>query len=158
MNHKTTLHLLLVLTYITAAFNIMAYGGSALLLPQMREAVQQTPALVPEVMRTYMDMFLAMPRMFFVGMTVLYMLELLGGVRMWQLKASGFHCYTLARLLLLLVPVLFLGKDFLQLGDMMFAALFILAYWLILKHLGAFDNKDTDIVDNNADNLPEESE
>jgi len=138
MNHKTTLHLLLVLTFITAGLNLISYGGTALLLPQMRQMVDQMPELVPEMARTYMDMFLSMPRLYFAGAALLYALELLGGVLMWQVKASGFHCYTLSRLLLLLVPLLFLGKDFVQLGDVMFAALFILAYWLLMRQLGAF--------------------
>ena len=150
MNHKTTLHLLLVLTYITAGLNIISYAGTALLLPQMQHMVAQTPQLVPEVMRTYMDMYLSMPRLYFAGMTLLYALELAGGIMMWQVKAAGFHGYTLARLLLLLVPLLFLGKDFVQLGDVMFAALFILTYWLLMKQLGAFDrgsDSNGDIVD-----------
>ena len=148
MNHKTTLHFLLVLTFITAGLNIISYTGTALLLPQMRQMVDQNPNLIPEAARTYMDMFLSLPRFFFVGSALLYILELTGGILMWQLKASGFHCYTLSRLLLLLVPVLFIGRGFLQLGDVMFAALFILAYWLVLKQLGVLGrNADTNTPD-----------
>lgn len=147
MNHKATLHFLLVLTFLTAGANILSYLGTALLLPQMQQLVQQRPDMIPEVARTYMDMFLSMPRLFFLGMGVLYVLELAGGVLMWQLKSSGFHCYTLARLLLLLVPVLFLGKGFLQLGDVMFAALFILAYWMILKQLNVFGGNNATPTD-----------
>ncbi len=157
MNHKATLHFLLVLTFLTAGLNIFAYGMTALMLPQMQQMVNDVPGIVPEAMRTYMDTFLSMPRLYFLGATLLYGLELLGGIRMWQLKAAGFHCYTLARLLLLLVPVLFLGKEFLQLGDVMFAALFILAYWLVLKQLGVFGGKpDTD--GDNTPTLPSDEE
>lgn len=141
MKHKATLHFLLVLTFITAGLNLISYGGTALLLPQMRQMYAQTPELVPEMMRTYMDMFLALPRLYYVGAALLYVLELLGGTLMWQLKGSGFHCYTLSRLLLLLLPLLFLGRGFVQMGDVMFAALFILAYWLILRQMGVLGNK-----------------
>lgn len=144
MNHKATLHFLLVLTFITAGLNIISYGGTALLLPQMRQLAEETPQMIPEVARTYMDTILSLPRLFFVGEALLFALELAGGILMWQMKASGFHCYTLARLLLLLVPVLFIGKGFLQIGDVMFAALFILAYWLILKQLGVLGKKADD--------------
>ena len=144
MKHTTTLHLLLVLTFITAGLNLISHSGTALLQPQMRQMVEQTPNLVPEAARTYMDMYLAMPRLYFAGMALLYALELTGAVLMWQVKANGFHCYTLSRLLLLLVPLLFLGRDFVQLGDVMFALLFIVTYWLILKNLGAFGNKEGD--------------
>ena len=33
-NHLTTLHILLVLTFITAGFNLMGYGLTALMLPR----------------------------------------------------------------------------------------------------------------------------
>lgn len=154
MKHQGTLHFLLVLTFLTAGANIISYLGTALLLPQMQQMVQQTPDLIPEVARTYMDMFLSMPRPFFLGMGLLYVLELTGGILMWQLKASGFHCYTLARLLLLLVPVLFLGKSFLQPGDVMFAALFIVAYWLILKQMGVLGKNAASDTPSDSDDTP----
>ena len=156
MNHKATLHFLLVLTFITAGLNLFAYGMTALLLPQMHQMAKDVPEMVPEAMRTYMDIYLSMPRLYFLGAALLYGLELLGGIRMWQLKAAGFHCYTLARLLLLLIPVLFLGKEFVQLGDIMFAALFILAYWLILKQLGVFGGNTAEGDDTPA--LPPEND
>ena len=81
MKHKATLHFLLVLTFITAGLNLISYGGTALLLPQMRQMYAQTPELVPEMMRTYMDMFLALPRLYYVGAALLYVLELLGTTR-----------------------------------------------------------------------------
>lgn len=143
-NHLTTLHILLVLTFISAGFNLMGYGMTALMLPTLQQVYADNPGLVPEQMQTYMDMYLAMPRLFFAVTALLYALELAGGILMWRLRSSGFHAYTLARLLLLLVPVLFLGKGFLQLGDAMFAVLFILTYWLLLKQLGAFSGKTDD--------------
>ena len=141
MNHKATLHFLLVLTFITASLNIFSYGMTALMLPTMQQVYADNPGIIPEVMRTYTEMYLAMPRAFFAVGALLYVLELAGGVLMWRLRASGFHAYTLARLLLLLVPVLFLGRGFLQWGDVMFAVLFIAAYWLILRAMGVFGGK-----------------
>lgn len=143
-NHLTTLHILLVLTFLTAGFNLMGYGLTALMLPSLQQVYADNPGLIPEQMQTYMDMYLAMPRLFFVAEAALFALELAGGILMWRLHQSGFHAYTLARMLLLLVPVLFLGKGFLQLGDVMFAVLFILAYWLLLKQLGVFGGKNGD--------------
>ena len=142
--HLTTLHFLLVLTFITAGLNLLTYGMTCLVLPQMQQLYADNPNLVPEPMQTYMDMFLAMPRLFFAAEALLFALELAGGILMWRLRASGFHAYTIARLLLLLVPVLFLGKGFLQLGDVMFAALFIIAYWLLLKQLDVFSSPKGD--------------
>ena len=157
--HLTTLHFLLVLTFITAGLNLFAYSMTALLLPTMQQIYADTPSMVPEQMRTYMDMFLAMPRFFFAAQALLYALELAGGILMWRLRSSGFHAYTLARLRLLLVPVLFLGKGFLQLGDAMFAVLFIIAYWLLLKQLGVFSrsgNDDNPTLPDTPENIEQE--
>ena len=60
-----------------------------------------------------------------------------------KLRRSGFHFYAIAQLLMLVLPLLFMGKGFLGLGDVMFTALFLLIYYLQLKSLGAFDGDNT---------------
>ena len=149
-NNLTTLHLLLVLTYITAGLNLFSYAITSLMMPTFKEMVETTPNLFPEQMKTMVDTFLSMPRGYFAIAALLYALELVGGILMWRLRRSGFHCYTLARLLLLLVPLLFIGREFLALGDVMFAVLFITAYWLILRSLGVFGGNQ----DNSTPNTP----
>ena len=57
---------------------------------------------------------------------------------MWQLRKNGFHCYTLAKLMLMLMPLLFLDRSYVGFGDMMMAVLFIVYYFFLMKSLGAF--------------------
>jgi len=135
---KGMLRFLLVLTFTWTALNIIAYSSMAMMLPAFKETYNSTPGLFPEEMKTMMDMFLALPRSYFAVGTLLFALEMTGGVLMWRLRPAGFHCYTIARLLMLLVPVLFIGRDYLMLGDAMFAALYITAYWLLMKSNGVF--------------------
>ena len=78
-----------------------------------------------------------LPRGYFLGAGLLYLLELLGAIFMWRLRWTGFHCYTLARLLLLLLPLLFLGRDFVGIGDIMMALLFVGIYYLLMRQLKA---------------------
>jgi ABC-type transport system involved in cytochrome bd biosynthesis fused ATPase/permease subunit len=76
---------------------------------------------------------------------------------MWRLRKSGFHLYTLAQLLVLLITVLFLGRGALSLGSVMFTLLFVVYYYIALRNLGVF-NKATEQQensDNNSDNLTE---
>ena len=91
------------------------------------------------------------PRTYYIGCALLYGLEVLGAAFMWNLRATGFHCYTLARLLLLIMPLLFLGRGFVGIGDVMFAILFIFVYWSLLRQLGAFNKQEdeTSTEDNN---------
>lgn len=135
---QSMLRFLLVLSFIWSALNIIAFGSAAMMLPALKESYDSMPGLIPAEMTTMMDMFLALPRGFFAVETLLYVLEMTGAVLMWQLHRAGFHCYTIARLLMLLVPLLFIGRDYLMLGDAMFAALYITAYWLLMKALGVF--------------------
>lgn len=141
MNEKNNLgllHFLLTLSFLWAGLNLFSYLTTALMLPTFKQVYESTPELIPEQMRTMFDIYLSMPRGLFAVGALLYAVELAGAILMWRLRRSGFHCYTLARILLLLVPVLFVGRDMLATGDLMFAALFVTAYYLIFRSLGVF--------------------
>lgn len=140
MNNKTTLHVLLVLTFIYAGLSCFAYLLTSAMLPSMQQFYEANRSMFPEQVHTMMTTMLDIPRGYFFAAGLLYGVELFGAVLMWNLRPSGFHSYTLARMLLLLVPLLFLGRGFLGLGDVMMAALFIFVYWMLMKQLGAFSS------------------
>lgn len=144
MNDKhnlTTLRVLLVLTFITAGLNLFSYLLTAFMMPSFKQIVESTPDMFPDQWKTMVDMFLSLPRGYFAVAALLYAFELAGGVLMWRLHRAGFHCYALSRLLLLLVPLLFIGREFVGIGDVMFALLFIAVYWLLLRALGVFGSQ-----------------
>ena len=84
----------------------------------------------------------SIPQPFYAGMAVLGLLSVVGCVLMWNLRRSGYHCYAIAQLLMLALPLLFIGKDFLGLGDVMMTALFLVVYYLQLKRLDVFSPKE----------------
>lgn len=137
MNNKTLFHILLVITFIFAGLSAFAYLVTAATLPQMKDIYNQSPTLLPEQFGVMMQQLLETPRGYFLGAGILYLLEVLGAALMWRLRWSGFHCYTLARLLLLLLPLLFLGRGFVGIGDIMMALLFIVVYFLLMRQLTA---------------------
>lgn len=137
MQRKTLFHILLVITFIFAGLSAFAYLVTAATLPQMKGIYDQSPTLLPEQFGVMMQQLLETPRGYFLGAGVLYLLEVLGAALMWRLRWSGFHCYTLARLLLLLLPLLFLGRGFVGIGDIMMALLFIAVYFLLMRQLSA---------------------
>ena len=130
MQQKTLFHILLVITFIFAGLSAFSYLMTALLLPTMQQIYADNPTMLPE-------QFSVMPRGFFLGAGLLYVLEVLGAALMWRLRWSGFHCYTLARLLLLLLPALFLGRGFVGIGDIMMALLFVAVYYMLMRQLTA---------------------
>lgn len=137
MQQKTLFHILLVITFIFAGLSAFSYLMTALLLPTMQQIYADNPTMLPEQFSVMMQQMLDTPRGFFLGAGLLYVLEVLGAALMWRLRWSGFHCYTLARLLLLLLPALFLGRGFVGIGDIMMALLFVAVYYMLMRQLTA---------------------
>ena len=137
MQQKTLFHILLVITFIFAGLSAFSYLVTAAILPTMQQIYSDNPNILPEQFSVMMQQMLDTPRGYFLGAGVLYLLEVLGAALMWRLRWAGFHCYTLARLLLLLLPLLFLGRGFVGIGDIMFALLFVAVYYLLMRQLTA---------------------
>lgn len=144
MNNKTTLRILLVLSMIWAGLSVISYLMIGVLQPSLQNYYSTHPDLLPEQFYTMMQQLFEIPRAYFIGCAVLFGLELMGAVLMWNMRRSGFHCYALARLLLVLLPLLFLGRGAVALGDVMFALLFIVVYYMLLRQLGVFGSKEDD--------------
>ena len=142
--HLTTLRILLVLSLVSAVVSAVAYLGMALLLPSMGRMVEANPALFPAEFAVMWERMAAVPRPLYAAQSALYILSFVGCILMWNLRRSGFHAYAIAQLLLLLLPLLFLGKAYLGLGDLMFTALFLTVYCLLLRQLGVFDREPAD--------------
>ena len=142
MQKKTLFHILLVLTYIFAGLNAFSYLVSAAMLPTIQQIYTDNPTLLPEQFGVMMQQLMDTPRSYFLGAGLLYLLELLGAAFMWRLRWPGFHCYTLARLLLLLLPALFLGRSFVGIGDIMMALLFVTVYYLLMRQLTGQEPKE----------------
>ena len=142
--HQTTLRILLVLSLVNAVVSAVAYLGMALLLPSMGRMVEANSALFPAEFAVMWERMAAVPRPLYAAQSALYILSFSGCILMWNLRRSGFHAYAIAQLLLLLLPLLFLGKAYLGLGDLMFTALFLTVYYLLLRQLGVFGVRGAD--------------
>lgn len=150
-SNRTFLHILLVITFIYAGLSTLAYLIMGISLPMVRNYYAANPSVLPEQFITVMERMMEVPQTYYIGCALLYCIEVLGATFMWNLKPSGFHYYALARLLLIIVPLLFLGRGFVGIGDVMFAILFIFIYWSLLRQLGAFNKKEEETTpkDNN---------
>jgi hypothetical protein len=130
-----TLRVLLVLSIINAACYIFSCLVLAASLPQLSAMFESNPALLPNEMHTAWNTLSTIPRPYYVAMALLYALSLAGCILMWNFRRSGFHCYALSQLIVLLLPLLFLGKGFVGLGDIMFTLLFLYVYHHLLKKI-----------------------
>lgn len=138
MKQTTGLRILLVMSIIYGGIMALSCFMIAALLPTLDSLYQSMQDQIPSEFFSAWKRVAAIPQPFFAAMGLLSVLSVVGCVLMWNLRRSGFHCYAIANLLMIVVPLLFLGKAYLGLGDIMFTALFLLIYYLNLKRLGVF--------------------
>ena len=157
-----TLRVLLVISFVVSGLYLLSYLMMALMLPTMREMMPAMLAAMPEsyqVSALMMERLLALPRWYFTVTALLNATSVVGLVLMWKLRKNGFHCYTLSKLLLMAMPLLFLDRSYVSIGDMMMAILFIIYYFYLLRVLGTFGDKNSVTIeetDINIDNAKEE--
>ena len=137
MKYKTLFHVLLVITMVWCGISVLSYLMMAAMMPTMQEVYSQSQASLPEEWAVAMQRVFDVPRGYYAGAGLLYLLELLGAIMMWRLRWSGFHCYTLARLLILALPVLFIGRSYLGIGDIMMALLWVAMYYMLMRRMTA---------------------
>lgn len=135
------LRVLLVLSIIYGSMTFLSGTLMAIALPSLDAVYRANQSLLPSEMFTMWERAAAVPRPLYAALAVLSLASVTGCVLMWNLRRSGFHLYTIAQLLMLVLPLLFMGKGYLGLGDLMFTALFVFIYYRQLKQLGAFDDE-----------------
>lgn len=72
---------------------------------------------------------------YFLTGAVLYSASLAGALLMWNLRAAGFHLYTAAQVLLILLPTVMLKDYPFPVIDFVITALFILLYRHHLRYM-----------------------
>lgn len=127
----------LVLSMIGSGWSAISYLLTGLMQPSMQKMVEEGTVKIPDEFASAFDMMMNSPRSYFLLAGALYALSLAGVIMMWKLRKNGFHYYTLAQLLVLVVTGLFLGKMYLSLGDIMLTALFVGYYFVAFKRLEA---------------------
>lgn len=130
-----SLRIVLVLSFIGSGWNTLSYLILGVSLPMMQEAMGPVLSQMPEEFQTAYEMVMNMPQVNYIILGLLSALSLTGAILMWNLKTNGWHCYTLAQLLMLAVPLLFVGKAGLGLGDVMMTALFVAYYFFTLRNI-----------------------
>lgn len=110
---------------ISSFFIVIAYD----LIPY---AVKESPFVDAASM---VEMIKAAGPVFFALMGVLYLASLTGAILMFRLRKPGFHMYTLAQLLMLLLPSLMIDGFVLPVSSMLLTGSFVLAYAVNLRFM-----------------------
>lgn len=153
-----TLRVLLVISFVVSGYHLLAYLMTAAMLPMMREVMPEMASKFPDEFAIVLDKFMVIPQWYFLVAGLLNVASVTGLALMWKLRGSGFHCYTLSKLLLMLMPVLFLDRSYIALGDIMMAILFIVYYFILFRMLGVFGSKSGVNAEESAEKTDSESE
>ena len=151
---RRNLRIILVLSIIGSGFSCLSYLVTGISMPMFKTRLDSWRMVLPAEMDVMVEQWMQTPRSFFLVSALLYALSLTGVILMWNLRKSGFHLYTLAQLLILLITVLFLGKEMLGLGNVMFTLLFVVYYYAALRNLGVFQS---DRTTSESDDAPPEN-
>ena len=152
MNPKLSLRIVLVLSFIGSGSSFLAYFSTAVFYPQMQQMLEAMASTNNE-MAVAFDTLLQMPRLLFLALGAFYGISLLGAISMWHLRPSGFHFYTLSQMVILVLPVVFMGKAYFAIGDAMMTVLFVTYYFFTLRRLGVFNasgGNDTDSANSDS--------
>ena len=139
-----TLHVLLILSFVYTGMWFLCHLMLGLTGPDARESMMEVYQTLAEKNENYSafalmcEQLFAVPQWYYIICALLDAVSFAGLLLMWRIRKNGFHCYTLAKLLLMLMPLLFLDRSSVGFGDMMMAVLFIVYYFFLMKSLGAF--------------------
>ncbi|MFZ5430832.1 MAG: hypothetical protein ACOZDD_11415 [Bacteroidota bacterium] len=75
--------------------------------------------------------------LYFLLFSLFFLISLLGVIRMWNLKRSGFYMYTAAQVMILSWPLAWMGLEAFSATALIFTVLFLGAYTLQFSRLRA---------------------
>ena len=129
------LRVLLVCSFVVTGYYFLSEVVSGLSLPFMRRFYAEHPDVVPDQWAILMERALGIPQWYYLLSGLLDAVSIVGLVLMWRLRKSGFHFYALSKLLLMVLPLLFLDRSFVGVGNIMIGILFIVYYFYLFRML-----------------------
>lgn len=165
---EKTFHFFLILTFIGSGISCLSYLLTGLNLSTIQTMIESEAIMTNAEMKAMVDTFkplISAPwsLTFFLLNGLLYGVSLAGAIFMWNLKRYGFHLYTIAQLLLIALPIFFIGKDAFDMGNLMITLFFVTFYFFALRNLTQTETNDKEEVlkqatDEEDDNEEEDEE
>jgi hypothetical protein len=134
---------MLVLSMVNAASNFITLILFGAFLPVFQEVYDSGKMPLPEMYDVALESLLETPRYYFFIVSLFWALSFYGALAMWKYRTTGFHCYTLAQLILLLLPIVFLGSSHVAIGDIMLTLLFVVYYAIKVPFRRKFTGDNT---------------
>lgn len=117
------LTVLCVLSYIMGGLGSLSYfmifSMYSEIMPELAKVSEQIPGA---------ELFLSASRNYFLTGFILYFISIIGVSLMWRFKKAGFHFYTGAQVMILLLPIFYIQGSPFPFFDGILTVLFILLY------------------------------
>lgn len=160
---ENTFHFFLILTFIGSGISCISYLLTGFLLPNIQAIIESEAIMTNADMKPMVDTIRPLitapwAYSFFLLNGLLYGVSLAGAIFMWNLKRYGFHLYTIAQLLLIALPILFIGKDNFDMGNLMITLFFVTFYFFALRNLTQPEDNDKEEVLKQAEDAEEKDD
>lgn len=120
------LSLICVLTFFWSGFTLLG-GILAYALYYDLPAIMNQ-AIIGDQEKALLEMIMKSKREYFMIVAILNAISFSGAVMMWKLRKTGFHFYTTAQLLILIVPFFMVPGYSVTLPNAIITGVFIAAY------------------------------
>ncbi|MDY0344326.1 MAG: hypothetical protein RBR28_12190 [Lentimicrobium sp.] len=127
-----SLTLLCIMSFIGSGASLISSVVVALAFSMLPALAEQSP--LPQA-KEMIEFVLMGGRLFFVLMSIWYILSLVGVYFMWKLRKTGFHFYTTGQLFMLITPLFLFPNYQLPLSNLLLTGSFILAYGLNMRFM-----------------------
>lgn len=142
MTRPALLSLLCILTFIGSGLSAVSYLWIGITLDSVRDMVFNSGlydsffAMMPAA-KDSMEQTLSLPQAFFLLTGLSYVLSVVGAALMWKLRRIGFHAYTIAQCLIILIAMLMNKEQGFQWGSLIWTILFVGIYAAFLPRMSA---------------------
>ncbi|MEE4256056.1 MAG: hypothetical protein V2I47_03380 [Bacteroidales bacterium] len=126
----TMLTILCILTFIGSGVSTLSFFMVSVMYELFMQQLAVLYANMPEA-----NFLLEAPRGFFMVSFILSAASVAGAIFMWNLRKIGFHIYTSAQLVYLVVPLLYFGGETNPLLNIIVTALFVYLYARNLQYM-----------------------
>lgn len=131
------LKILCILTFIGSGLSLLSNSIMFLTIDIIREYYQSGAfdLLTKDMDTDVLGLLLSANSMYFVFQAALFGITIYGAYLMWYLKRVGFHIYTIAQILLLILPQIFLPEIPFPTFELLISLVFITLYAKNISYL-----------------------
>ncbi len=131
------LKVLCILTFVGSGLSLVSNSIMFMTIDIIREYYENGmfDFLAEDMDTSVLEVLFSTNAMYFIFQAFLFALTIYGAYLMWNLNKAGFHIYTIAQILLLILPQVFLPELPFPTFELIISLIFITLYSKNLKYL-----------------------